>query len=123
VASKCHIDKRGPFVYEHAAVRVDGCEVCHSPHGSTNTRLLRRPVVFTLCLECHNGFGNFGRRLDGVRILHPLTIWPIPASELYCVPRADHGSNAAHSSSDESLTLRPPCGTAASAPAVHIELS
>jgi DmsE family decaheme c-type cytochrome len=63
---KCHIDKRGPFVYEHAAVRVDGCEVCHSPHGSTNTRLLRRPVVFTLCLECHNGFGNFGRRLDGV---------------------------------------------------------
>jgi len=62
---KCHIDKRGPFVYEHAAVRVDGCETCHSPHGSTNARLLRRPVVFTLCLECHNGFGNFGRRLDG----------------------------------------------------------
>jgi DmsE family decaheme c-type cytochrome len=68
---KCHIDKRGPFVFEHAAVRVDGCEVCHSPHGSTNTRLLRRPVVFTLCLECHNGFGNFGRRLDGVPVPSP----------------------------------------------------
>ena len=63
---KCHIDKRGPFVYEHAAVRVDGCETCHSPHGSTNARLLKRPVVFTVCLECHNGFGNFGRRADGV---------------------------------------------------------
>ena len=62
---KCHIDKRGPFVYEHAAVRVDGCETCHSPHGSTNARLLKRPVTFTLCLECHNGFANFGRRLDG----------------------------------------------------------
>ncbi len=62
---KCHIDKRGPFVFEHAAVRVEGCETCHSPHGSTNARLLKRPVVFTLCLECHNGFGDFGRRLDG----------------------------------------------------------
>jgi DmsE family decaheme c-type cytochrome len=62
---KCHIDKRGPFVYEHAGVRVDGCETCHNPHGSTNARLLKRPVVFTLCLECHNGLANFGRRLDG----------------------------------------------------------
>jgi DmsE family decaheme c-type cytochrome len=58
---KCHAEKRGPFVYEHAAVRVDGCETCHMPHGSPNSRLLRRPVVFTMCLECHNGAGNFGR--------------------------------------------------------------
>ncbi len=63
---KCHTDKRGPFVFEHAAVRVDGCESCHSPHGSTNARLLRRPVILTVCLECHNGLGNFGRRSDGV---------------------------------------------------------
>ena len=57
---KCHIDKRGPFVYEHAPVRVEGCETCHAPHGSMNARLLKRPVTFTLCLECHNGVGNFG---------------------------------------------------------------
>ena len=57
---KCHIDKRGPFVFEHDAVRVDGCETCHSPHGSMNARLLKRPVVFTICLECHNGLGSFG---------------------------------------------------------------
>ncbi|MEI9811248.1 MAG: DmsE family decaheme c-type cytochrome [Acidobacteriota bacterium] len=25
---KCHTDKRGPFLYEHAAVRVEGCETC-----------------------------------------------------------------------------------------------
>jgi len=62
----CHADTRGPFVFEHAGVRVDGCESCHYPHGSTNSRLLRRPVVFTLCLECHNGAGNFGRQAKGI---------------------------------------------------------
>jgi DmsE family decaheme c-type cytochrome len=62
---KCHIDKRGPFVYEHASVRVEGCATCHNPHGSTNARLLRRPVTATLCLECHNGSGT-GTRNNGV---------------------------------------------------------
>jgi DmsE family decaheme c-type cytochrome len=65
---KCHIDKRGPFVFEHAAVRVDGCESCHNPHGSVNARLLKRPAVFTLCLECHTGLGNLGREADGVNV-------------------------------------------------------
>lgn len=65
---RCHTDKRGPFVFEHAAVRVDGCETCHAPHGSTNARLLRRPLVFTVCLECHNGNGNFGRQGDGIAL-------------------------------------------------------
>ena len=63
---KCHTDKRGPFLFEHAAVRVDGCEACHSPHGSTNARLLKRPVLFTLCLECHTGQSGFGLTGDGI---------------------------------------------------------
>jgi DmsE family decaheme c-type cytochrome len=63
---KCHVDKRGPFVFEHASVRVEGCDTCHMPHGSTNAKLLRRPVVFTVCLECHNGAGTFGRENAGV---------------------------------------------------------
>jgi len=63
---KCHSDKRGPFVFEHAAIRVDGCESCHVPHGSTNAKLLTRPVTFTMCLECHNGVGTFGREDLGV---------------------------------------------------------
>ena len=63
---KCHAEKRGPFVFEHASVRVEGCESCHSPHGSPNARLLRRPVVFTLCLECHNGAGSLGRQGIGI---------------------------------------------------------
>ncbi|MBI5283213.1 MAG: DmsE family decaheme c-type cytochrome [Candidatus Solibacter usitatus] len=65
---KCHNDKRGPFVYEHAAVRVDGCLGCHVPHGTANARLLKRPAVFTLCLECHNGAGGFGRQANGVKL-------------------------------------------------------
>jgi DmsE family decaheme c-type cytochrome len=63
---KCHTDKRGPFAFEHPPVRVEGCEMCHYPHGSTNARLLRRPVVFTMCLECHNGTGTGGRQGLGV---------------------------------------------------------
>ena len=58
---KCHTDKRGPFVYEHAPVRIEGCEACHTPHGSTNARLLKRPAMFTLCLECHTGVAGFGK--------------------------------------------------------------
>ena len=64
---KCHSDRRGPFAYEHAPTVVEGCETCHYPHGSMNGRLLRRPVTFTLCLECHNG-GGTGTRLSGVDI-------------------------------------------------------
>ena len=63
---RCHTDKRGPFLFEHAAVRVDGCESCHFSHGSTNARLLKRPVLFTLCLECHNGAAGFGRTGQGI---------------------------------------------------------
>jgi len=66
---KCHFDKRGPFAFEHPPVRVEGCEACHSPHGSPNSRLLSRPVVFTMCLECHNGAGTFGRTGTGVPML------------------------------------------------------
>jgi DmsE family decaheme c-type cytochrome len=62
---RCHTDKRGPFVFEHAGVRVEGCETCHAPHGSMNARLLRRPVVYTICLECHNGAGKFGLTQTG----------------------------------------------------------
>jgi predicted CXXCH cytochrome family protein len=53
---KCHVEKRGPFVYEHAAVRVSGCVACHSPHGSVNNFLLLRREQRLLCLQCHTGF-------------------------------------------------------------------
>lgn len=53
---KCHVEKRGPYVYEHAAVRVEGCIICHTPHGSTNRMLLVRREGRMLCLQCHSGF-------------------------------------------------------------------
>ncbi|MBI4467869.1 MAG: DmsE family decaheme c-type cytochrome, partial [Acidobacteria bacterium] len=53
ICLKCHQDKQGPFVFEHAPVRLEGCVICHSPHGSNNSRMLLRPRVMQLCLECH----------------------------------------------------------------------
>jgi predicted CXXCH cytochrome family protein len=59
---KCHVDKRGPFVFAHQTGEVDGCISCHRPHGSPNNKLLTRPTVAQLCLECHTGNGDFGVR-------------------------------------------------------------
>jgi predicted CXXCH cytochrome family protein len=49
----CHAEKRGPFVFEHASVRVEGCVACHTPHGSVNRMLLERREGRFLCLACH----------------------------------------------------------------------
>lgn len=54
---KCHGDKRGPFVFEHAPVRFDGCQACHEPHGSANPRMLTRHEERFVCLECHANIG------------------------------------------------------------------
>lgn len=53
VCYKCHADKQGPFVYEHVPVKTEGCTACHTPHGSTNPRLLRVSMINLLCLQCH----------------------------------------------------------------------
>jgi len=51
---RCHTNKQGPFVYEHAPLKVEGCTACHTPHGSANPKLLKRSTVRQLCLECHS---------------------------------------------------------------------
>jgi len=53
VCYKCHVDKQGPFVYEHVPVKTEGCTSCHAPHGSTNPRLLKVSLVNMQCLQCH----------------------------------------------------------------------
>jgi DmsE family decaheme c-type cytochrome len=53
VCFTCHVDKQGPFVFEHQAVKTEGCEACHSPHGSPNQRLLKTSNLNLLCLSCH----------------------------------------------------------------------
>ena len=54
ICTKCHTDVRGPFVYEHAPVKAEGCLGCHSPHGSQNARMLNMPSINTLCNQCHS---------------------------------------------------------------------
>lgn len=47
----CHPAQRGPFVFEHEAMR-EGCVSCHQPHGSINPNLLTERNA-NLCLKCH----------------------------------------------------------------------
>jgi DmsE family decaheme c-type cytochrome len=51
---RCHGELRGPFTFEHAAVKLEGCGACHEPHGSANPRMLVRQDVRLVCLECHS---------------------------------------------------------------------
>jgi len=59
VCVKCHTETAGPFVYEHAVVKTEGCTACHFPHGGPNPRLLNRANVNTICLQCHSPSPNF----------------------------------------------------------------
>ncbi len=55
VCTTCHVDKAGPFVFEHEPVVTDGCLDCHVPHGSPNPHMLKVANVNQLCLQCHTG--------------------------------------------------------------------
>lgn len=48
---KCHTAQRGPFVFEHEAIR-EGCTTCHNPHGTVNQKMLISRNQ-DLCLKCH----------------------------------------------------------------------
>ena len=48
---RCHAEQRGPYVFEHEALR-EGCTICHVPHGSVNAKLLTVRDA-NLCLKCH----------------------------------------------------------------------
>ena len=49
--TKCHIAQKGPFLFKHDAM-VEGCTVCHNPHGSVNQKMLVARDA-NLCLRCH----------------------------------------------------------------------
>ena len=57
---KCHVDKQGPFTFEHAPLKTEGCTACHIPHGSANPRLLKFSAVAQLCLTCHSAAHGVG---------------------------------------------------------------
>jgi DmsE family decaheme c-type cytochrome len=47
----CHAEKRGPFLWEHPAVR-ENCLNCHDAHGSIQDKLLKVKMPL-LCQQCH----------------------------------------------------------------------
>jgi DmsE family decaheme c-type cytochrome len=56
--TRCHREKEGPFVFEHAVLKIKDCQTCHEPHGSNNPKMLVRSTVRILCLECHSRSQN-----------------------------------------------------------------
>jgi DmsE family decaheme c-type cytochrome len=88
---RCHADKRGPFLWEHAPVRED-CTICHNPHGSTQDSLLKTRTPW-LCQQCHSAEFHPSTLYDGTGVppsgadAHLLL-----RSCLNCHPRV-HGSN------------------------------
>ncbi|HUY82495.1 MAG TPA: DmsE family decaheme c-type cytochrome [Acidobacteriaceae bacterium] len=75
ICTKCHTDVRGPFVFEHPAVKAVGCLGCHSPHGSQNARMLNVPSVNMLCNQCHSPVaqGTFHSMGEGSSAQQPCT--------------------------------------------------
>ena len=53
VCTKCHMGVAGPFAFEHAPVRAEGCTACHFAHGGPNPGLLIQANVNTICRQCH----------------------------------------------------------------------
>ena len=51
LCTKCHTEQKGPFVYEHGAMK-EGCTACHNPHGTVNQKMLLARDG-NLCLRCH----------------------------------------------------------------------
>jgi DmsE family decaheme c-type cytochrome len=55
---ECHLEKEGPFLFEHEGDRNLLCLSCHEPHGSSNPRLLTHHDSRSLCHSCHMNLEN-----------------------------------------------------------------
>ena len=62
----CHTEKRGPFLFEHAAGR-ESCVSCHDAHGSSNDRMLVAKAPM-LCQRCHIGTRHPSTLYDGAAV-------------------------------------------------------
>ena len=64
--SSCHAEKRGPYMWEHAAGR-ENCASCHDPHGSNNDRMLVAKAPM-LCQRCHVASRHPASIYDGAQL-------------------------------------------------------
>jgi DmsE family decaheme c-type cytochrome len=64
--ASCHTEKRGPYLWEHAAGR-ENCVSCHDPHGSNNDRMLVAKAPM-LCQRCHVSSRHPATIYDGVQV-------------------------------------------------------
>ena len=60
---RCHMEKRGPLIWEHAPVR-ENCGNCHDPHGSNQEALLTMRIPY-LCQSCHSMASHSSALYDG----------------------------------------------------------
>jgi len=60
--TECHVDKLGPFVFEHGTSLVVGCTSCHASHGSPNRFMLTFQSEGDLCFGCHVQMPGFHSR-------------------------------------------------------------
>jgi DmsE family decaheme c-type cytochrome len=63
---RCHAEKRGPFLWEHAPV-AEKCTSCHDAHGSSNSRMLVAKETM-LCQRCHVGTRHPATPYDGATL-------------------------------------------------------
>ncbi len=54
----CHVQQRGPFVFQHGSAAIGDCLTCHEPHGSSNPKRLIRATTTQLCIECHSAISD-----------------------------------------------------------------
>jgi predicted CXXCH cytochrome family protein len=94
ICTKCHTAQKGPFVFEHNAMK-EGCVACHNPHGTVNAKMLVARDA-NLCQRCHletaTASGQImaggGAAEDHASRLVQGTCWSVGCHE------AVHGSNA-----------------------------
>ncbi len=89
---KCHAEKRGPYMWEHAPVE-ENCLNCHTVHGSNHSKLLVRKMP-QLCQSCHDWTshaGNIHTSFETFQGSSPAK-YTFARSCLNCHPNI-HGSN------------------------------
>ena len=89
---RCHADKRGPHLWEHAPV-VESCTTCHDPHGSTNDRMLVAKEPF-LCQRCHVSTQHPSSVYDTFALNNTTTANRMSGRSCAACHQNIHGSNA-----------------------------